>query len=297
MRLDWLDDILAVLNEGSLSAAAASRHLTQPAFSRRIKAIEDHLGIALVDRSTKPVQPTPSLVDQQHRLRELSAGLRELIVELRQQDKHARHRVVVASQHAITTAIAPAIVGRLAVLKDLTISLRSQNRDECHGLLITRQAELMLVYRGEDETPASDQDYLEETTIGEDAFIPVFAADRVESLMTRVAAGDLPLIAYPGDVFFGVMSRSELLPELGGVERRIVAETALTPAALQLALAGIGLAWVPRSLAAADLARGGLQDLSDRFPSARLLVAASRLIGRKSDVEQQVWKVVTGTSL
>ena len=43
MRLDWLDDLLAVLEQGSLSRAAESRQLTQPAFSRRIKAIEDYL--------------------------------------------------------------------------------------------------------------------------------------------------------------------------------------------------------------------------------------------------------------
>jgi DNA-binding transcriptional LysR family regulator len=40
MRLEWLDDILAVAQTGSFSEAAQKRHLTQSAFSRRIRTIE-----------------------------------------------------------------------------------------------------------------------------------------------------------------------------------------------------------------------------------------------------------------
>ncbi|MEM8665677.1 MAG: LysR family transcriptional regulator, partial [Pseudomonadota bacterium] len=44
MRLEWLDDILAIADLGSLKAAAERRHLSQPAFSRRLKLIEESLG-------------------------------------------------------------------------------------------------------------------------------------------------------------------------------------------------------------------------------------------------------------
>ncbi len=41
IRLEWLEDILAVAETGSFSEAAERRHLTQSAFSRRIRNIED----------------------------------------------------------------------------------------------------------------------------------------------------------------------------------------------------------------------------------------------------------------
>ena len=43
---------------GHFSRAAELSHISQPAFSRRIKAIEDWVGVALVDRSRHPVTLT-----------------------------------------------------------------------------------------------------------------------------------------------------------------------------------------------------------------------------------------------
>ncbi|MFU8778000.1 MAG: helix-turn-helix domain-containing protein, partial [Roseovarius sp.] len=50
MRLEWLDDILAVADAGSLARAAEIRHVSQSAFTRRLRAIEDTLGVPLFDR-------------------------------------------------------------------------------------------------------------------------------------------------------------------------------------------------------------------------------------------------------
>ena len=44
MDTRWLEDVLALLEEGTLNRAAARRNVTQPAFSRRIRAFEDWIG-------------------------------------------------------------------------------------------------------------------------------------------------------------------------------------------------------------------------------------------------------------
>lgn len=43
MRLEWLEDIVAVIDTGPFNATADRRYVTQPVFSRRIRAIEDYL--------------------------------------------------------------------------------------------------------------------------------------------------------------------------------------------------------------------------------------------------------------
>src|SRR3546814_4780311 len=58
MNLSWLEDFLALAASGNFSRAAQERHMTQPAFSRRIRALEDWLGVALFDRATHPVALT-----------------------------------------------------------------------------------------------------------------------------------------------------------------------------------------------------------------------------------------------
>jgi DNA-binding transcriptional LysR family regulator len=54
MNLSWLDDFLTLAAIGSFSRAADERHMTQPAFSRRIMALEEWLGVDLFDRGSKP---------------------------------------------------------------------------------------------------------------------------------------------------------------------------------------------------------------------------------------------------
>ena len=58
MNLSWLDDFLALVASGNFSRAAEERHMTQPAFSRRIRALEEWLGTELFDRSSQPAKLT-----------------------------------------------------------------------------------------------------------------------------------------------------------------------------------------------------------------------------------------------
>ena len=58
MDLEWLEDFVALARVGSFSKAAAQRYVTQPAFSRRIRSLEDWAGAVLFDRATNPVELT-----------------------------------------------------------------------------------------------------------------------------------------------------------------------------------------------------------------------------------------------
>ena len=53
-----LEAFLAVVETGSIVGASARLHLTQPGVSRRVQSLEDQLGIALLDRQSKPLKPT-----------------------------------------------------------------------------------------------------------------------------------------------------------------------------------------------------------------------------------------------
>jgi DNA-binding transcriptional LysR family regulator len=53
-----LEAFLAVVETGSIVGASARLHLTQPGVSRRIQNLEQRLGVALLDRQSKPLKPT-----------------------------------------------------------------------------------------------------------------------------------------------------------------------------------------------------------------------------------------------
>ena len=52
-----LEDFLSLCRHRSFSHAAQERNVTQPAFSRRIRALEEWLGVVLFDRDVYKRQP------------------------------------------------------------------------------------------------------------------------------------------------------------------------------------------------------------------------------------------------
>ncbi len=60
MESKWLEDFISLAETRSFSRAAGLRHVTQPAFSRRIRSLETWLGADLIDRTSYPTRLTPA---------------------------------------------------------------------------------------------------------------------------------------------------------------------------------------------------------------------------------------------
>jgi DNA-binding transcriptional LysR family regulator len=295
MRLEWLDDILAVAETGSLTDAAERRGLTQSAFSRRIRLIEEHVGAALFDRSRKPLHLFAALEGQRDEIARLAADLRQLSHNLREGAQSAANRLVIVSQHALTAALAPALVedmrGRDA---RVFVRLTSANLDECFAQLLARQADIAVVYLLPGTQHPVRPDFIDMAVIGEDSLIPVIGAGQEAEVRARIAEGELPYVAYPDDVFLGrVAARTILMPLRQRLRAVARAETALTLAAMELALSGVGVAWVPQSLARPSIEAGALADLSELLPSCTLQITAVRLRGPAERAVESAWSLIS----
>jgi DNA-binding transcriptional LysR family regulator len=71
MNTRQLRHFLAVMDLGSLSAAAESVHLSVPALSRSLRALEDELRVPLFDRQDRRLRPTPYAQDYVGRARRI----------------------------------------------------------------------------------------------------------------------------------------------------------------------------------------------------------------------------------
>lgn len=287
MRLEWLEDILAVAETGSLAEAAERRHLSPSAFSRRIQLIEDYVGVELFDRSRKPVQLHPAAADYRDRMVELAGALRHLRDDLRRGARLSSNRLVLASQHALTAALTPNLIQSIRTRHpEVYVRLRSANLDECFGFLLAGQADIVLAYRVPGEEHPIQADFIEAIEIGRDRLIPVQGMNAPP----MVRADELGIVAYPSDVFFGQVMRRHVLPHLSEGLRLVPrVETALTLAALELAIEEIGIAWVPASLARAAISENRVTDLSEHLPDCELAVTAVRLAGRGSGIVAAIW--------
>lgn len=293
MKLEWLEDLIAVLDASSLTEAAERRNVTQPAFTRRLRAIESHLGVALLDRRRKPARPSAALLERSEELRLMAANLRHLTAELSMQ-AGGRARLTVAAQHSLTLTHIPVLAARIRDIEPaLTLRLRTGNWDECHAQLMTRQAGLMMAYRSPALPPVLHEDLVESRKIAEDRLCPVVAAEGLPADWSPTPDDTLPIVAYPPQVFLGQVVRGHLEEGLGRAYRpRAACETALVPAVRELALRGWGVAWLPRSLVEADLAEGRLLDLSERLGACPLDVVVMRLKAPHSELESAAWRAL-----
>ena len=294
MRLEWLEDILAVADTGSFTEAAERRHLTPSAFSRRVQQIETHLGVELFDRTRKPIQLKPTTDENKSEIARLVGSLRQLSNDLQRASRLSGNRVVIASQHALTAALTPRILRVLQSRNgELYVRLRSANLDDCYSLLLSRQADLAFLYDLPDNRLGQTADFIRSMRIGDDRLIPVFSAADKDRLNARYAKGELPVIAYPNDVFLGQVMDRTILPRVRSqVDVIPRVETALTLAAQEFAAAGIGVAWVPRSLASNDVKAGRLQDLSTTLPTAQLSITAVGLKEHTTESEDMIWSLL-----
>lgn len=100
-RLDLMQTFIRIVEAGSLSAAAVQLGTTQPTVSRRLKALEQSLGLRLLQRSTHSMTLT---VDGERFLemaRELVGGWLALQAELTEGRDTPRGRLRVVAPHAL----------------------------------------------------------------------------------------------------------------------------------------------------------------------------------------------------
>lgn len=262
MELKWLDDYLALIETGSFSAAAEKRHVSQPAFSRRIQQLEDWLGVSLIDRSRKPLRFTPLAAKHEADFRSLATQIYEFQVTLRS-DANQSPGLVMAAQHSLAAWYLPTFLEELrSLMPDQRFRIRSENRDESVALLARGHADILLTY----ETRQTQSDVPPQLAtccqLGEDALVLVASARLCQSEDFMNPKRPLPLLCFPPESFFGQAIRTHALPEL--MHARLVTIQCVSEFSLglrEMALIHQGAAWLPRNLIAQDLQMGKLREV------------------------------------
>ena len=113
MDLIWLEDFLAIAEEGGFSRASERRHVTQPALSRRIRSLEEWLGTRLFVRSAQGAVLTPA----GRFLRAPAEELTRHVYQLRQTTLEVADReastLSIAATHALSFVFFPSWIRSL----------------------------------------------------------------------------------------------------------------------------------------------------------------------------------------
>lgn len=262
MELDWLEDLLALCASGSFSRAAEQRHVTQPAFSRRIRALEDWVGAPLVDRSAHPA----SLTEAGRRFRPAAEEILRRLAAAREEARAAEAAAAAtlrfAATHALSLSFFPAWLRALEPRLRLgPIQLVSDSLQACEDLMSQGRAQFLLCHRHPEVAGRLDGADFASVRVGGDTLVPVCAADGAGGprfALPGARGGALPVLAYSEESGLGRILRAVGAQAPGGARLEPVFTSHLAVVLKRMALDGRGLAWLPLSLIGDELADGRL---------------------------------------
>jgi DNA-binding transcriptional LysR family regulator len=291
MDMQWLDDVLVLLEEGILTRAAARRNITQPAFSRRIRSFEDWLGVAVLERGTNRVEISSALVGNEAEIRALVNRIRDLRTRIVHFDPSSS-TVSIAAQHAPIVSTFPDMTLRAKYhMPSLKIRLRAGNLRDCVTMFLRGETSLLLCYESETAGPLPFGSTVRRALWGIDYLVPVVGgALRYTVKENKDIPADTPSIVYPDNSYFGeVLNKAQRSFSTQGHSANPVCETAFSSGIKELVLKGIGAGWLPFSMAYREIESGQMISLANRYGKEPLEVAiyadtANKMAGSLLDV-------------
>lgn len=286
-----LEDLLAFIELRNITKAARRRNVSQPAYSRRLQAIEVFHGIKLVDRRVRPAIPTTALTDMRDEIKLVLSSLRRLSENLTHH-KVDVHNISIATVQTLAATIVPTAISRVASkLSGWKVRLKSANHDVCFQMLMTEDVTIMLAYETEKLPLHVPTDLVEKSVIGSDKIVAICRPEQFEKFGNSIpGSGSIPLVAHPRNIFLGQILFDDILSRSSHHFSEVVTAD-LSSAVLASVHAGSGVAWLPYSFIKDELDRGDLTMLNNPlFPQVDINIVMLTLKTRDI-VEKEPWSM------
>ncbi|MCD0503873.1 LysR family transcriptional regulator [Bordetella petrii] len=294
--LKLLEDLIALAQTGSFVRAAELRHVTHPAFGRRIRALEAWAGAPLVHRQRVPVTLTP----QGEALLKAATQVVERMGQVRQRIRSASATDAAILRIGTGRSLARTLVAdwiarlrhrRPRVLTEGTqVELSTGMTQDMAAKLEQGKVDMMCCYEHPALSLQLSPGRYRYMTLATDKLVPVSQCDARgrPRYALRESGPGAPLITYAGGLAMEriVGDRLENMPYALAPFTRIDS----LDAAHGVVLKGLGVAWLPWSMVAGDCRRGILAALGGRSEEINFEVRLYRSRATLSDLAEAAWE-------
>jgi len=260
METKWLEDFVSLAETRSFSRSAQLRHVTQPAFSRRIQSLEAWAGVDLVDRSAYPTRLTPAGQTLYAQALELLQNLQATRAMLRTHLSAGQDFIEFAVPHTLAFTFFPVWMARLRErFGPVRSRLMALNVHDAALRLTEGGCDLLIAYHHASQPLQLDPERYDMVVLGQETLAPYARAGADGQALFRLpgqATQPVPFLAYaPGAYLGGV---TEALIRQAGVPVHLdrVYETDMAEGLKLMALQGHGLAFLPGSAVQRELTGG-----------------------------------------
>lgn len=251
----------------SFSRSAQLRHVTQPAFSRRIQALEAWAGVDLVDRSSYPTRLTPAGSTLLAQAVELLGQLQSTRNMLRSHQSADQDMIEFAVPHSLAFSFFPHwLMSLRREFPALKCRLNAANVHDATLQLSEGNCDLLLVYHHASQPLQLDPERHEMASLGRETLAAYAKADAGGEPQIRLpghAGSKIPFLSYAGGAYLGRMVELIVRGAAWPLALEAVYETDMAEGLKAMALEGHGLAFLPGSLVQKDLEAGRLARASE----------------------------------
>jgi DNA-binding transcriptional LysR family regulator len=265
------------VDHSTFSAASKHRCITQPAFSRRIRLLEESLNTKLFDRNTQPVQLTSSgkvfLAHAQNLKKASMLASQDIQNHLSAMD----NPINIATTHTLAVAFLPKLLKLLTPKGDIPFKLNVQSIGQCLEGLSNKKSDLALIHTHKDMAQNNQIDFCK---IGEDELVTVQAP----SCQTPEK-----LLAYTKDTGLShcLEHSSEFLKHIDN----ITFESRSGEVLKALCLAGHGTSIIPKSLIVKEIRNNDLIISHKIKVNIKLNIEMARLKNiDHQERQEKIWK-------
>ena len=266
MNFIWLEDFLALAQTGHFSRAAEDRCSSQPAFSRRIRSLEEWLGTDLVDRSSQPARLTAAGEWFKGVAENMVAQVARLPGEAKQVAETQAVTLRMASTHGLSFVFLPRWLRQIESSFAMErVELLSDVLSRCEILMQQGKVHFVLTHAHPlAPSPLDAEDY-GVLKIGSDELLAV-SRPNDKGLPLHALGTDTQtptsILGYTDASGLGRIFEAVMGQRLKTVPTQVVFKAHLASVLRTMALDGRGLAWLPKTLVEEDLDAGRLVSAS-----------------------------------
>ncbi len=273
MQIPQVEGFLETARRRNLSRAAEALHVTQPALTARLQALEGELGVTLFERSRRGMRLTDAgvafLPFAERALDALEDG-RSLVAE------HARGtagRLTIGTAPAVGAYVLPGLLARyVARFPSVRLAVQTGHSEEIVELVAGGELDVGLIRELSHPGVTARPMYEDELVLVAPSGHEFTRAGRIDVS----ALADQTLILF--DRTSSYYDLTHLIFRAGGVQPRSTIELDNIEAAKGMVRQGLGVALLPHSAIAGDVARGSLRAVRMEAvqPTRRRIIAVRR---------------------
>jgi DNA-binding transcriptional LysR family regulator len=271
LNLDQLRALCSVVDLGTISAAARQLNLTQPAVSQQIRELEARVGVPLLERLGRRIQPTAAGNELAERARRIEFDVDAALHAMRRYQEGYLGRVRIGAAAVVTAYLLPHAIARLR--RDnpgLDLSIWVGPSADIIDRVTSNQLDLGLV-----SVPVVDRAValVPWRELPQVAIFPANMADPPAAVRAQDLA-ERDLILWGSETQLAAEARGWF--ESAGLELRPMMELSDHLARRRLVAAGVGVSLVPAISVASPEDRRGIVVRPLDPPLARRLALAMR---------------------